>query len=150
MFDGQKEVYDISQLRNIRLSIDGDIIRISESIFPSQLLHLKLEKCNQIVKIINEGKTSIFHHLQSLHITRCSIEHVNGLGDIPTVILENCVELHDISGLGRNRCVELKSCPKIRDVRSLATVPIVTIRYCGRIVDTSSLSSVARLKIIQL
>ncbi len=46
-----------------------------------------MEKCAQIVKIINEGKTSIFHRLQSFHITNCSIEHVNGSGDIPTVIL---------------------------------------------------------------
>ncbi len=150
MLEGRKEVYDISDLRNIKLTLYDDIVSISDTNFPSQLLYLKLEKCNQIVKMINEGKTSIFHHLQSLHLTNCPIEHVNGLGDIPTIILEHCVELHDISGLGRNRCVELKICPNICEVSSLATVSIVTVRYCRRIVDISSLSSVPRLTIIQL
>lgn len=54
-----KEVCDISHLRNIRLSFHYDIIRINDSRFPSQLVHLELENCDQIVKIINEGKTSI-------------------------------------------------------------------------------------------
>ncbi len=143
------EVNDISHLRNIRLSFYDDIIKISDNHIPSSLLHLKMEKCAQIVKIINEGKTSIFHHLQSLHIVSCPIEHLNGLGDIPTIIVDICSKLHDISGLGRNRCVKLKSCPMIRDVSSLATVPIVTVKYCDGVVDYSCLSSVPRLKIIQ-
>ncbi len=100
---------------------------------------------------MNEGKTSIFHHLQSLHLRSCSIEHVNGLGDIPTVILVRCLSLHDISGLGRNRCVELKYCPMIRNVSSLATVPIVTVigRNWKERIDFSCLSLVPRLKIIE-
>ena len=98
------------------------------------------------MKIISERKTSIFRHLQTLHIRNCSMEHVNGLEDIPTVILDYCFKLHDISGLGRNRCVELRECSQIRDVSSLATVPIVTIRNCEGIVDYSCLSSVPRLK----
>ncbi len=145
----EKEVFDISHFRNIRLSFQDDIIRISESRFPSQLAHLELENCDQIVKIINEGKTSIFHHLRSLHILSCLIEHVHGLGDIATIILESCLELCDISGLGRNRCVELRDCQKILDVSSLATVPIVTVRNCDGIVDYSCLSSVPRLKIVR-
>ena len=111
-------------------------------------MHLELENCDQIVKIIN-AKTSIFHRLQSLHIRSCLIEHVHGLGDIPTVILEFCLELSDISGLGRNRCVELEDCPEIRDASSLATVPIVTVRNCEGIVDYSCLSFVPRLKIVR-
>ncbi len=145
----RREVYDISHLRNIKLTFHEDIIKISESSFPSQLQHLNLQRCNQIVKIINEGKTSIFHHLQSLCITNCSIEHVNGLGDIPKLTLQNCSKLHDISGLGRNRYVKLQSCPKIRDVSSLTAVPLVTVRNCDGIIDYSCLSSVPRLKIVR-
>ncbi len=141
--------YDVSHLRSIRLTVDDDMVKISGNSFSSQLRYLKLENCNQIVKIINEGKTSIFHHLQSLHITSCSILHVNGLGDIPTIILEKCLKLNDISGLGRNRSVELKYCPKISDVSSLAAVPIVTVINCNGIVDFSCLSSVPRLKIVK-
>ncbi len=150
-FSHDKEVYDVSQVRNMRLSFQRDIIKIGDSNLPSQLLHLELVGCDdQIVKILNEGKTSIFHQLQSLHIKSCSIEHVNGLGEVPTLILENCLELHDISGLGRNRCVELRSCPKISDVSSLATVPIVTLKNCARLVDYSCLiSSVSRLKVVR-
>ncbi len=143
----RKEVYDISHLRNIKLTFYEDIIKISESSLPSQLLHLHLQRCDQIVKIIHEGKTSIFHHLQSLCITNCLIEHVNGLGDIPELTLQHCSKLHDISGLGRNRCVKLQSCPKIRDVSSLTSVPIVTVRNCDGIIDFSCLSSIPRLKI---
>ncbi len=144
----RKEVYDITHFRNIRLTLYEDIISIHNSNFPSQLRYLKVERCDQIAKIINEGKTSIFHHLQSLHMIDYSIEHVNGLGDIPTLILESCFKLHDISCLGRNRCVELNYCPKIHDVRNLDTVPIVTIKNCNGIVDVSCLSSVPRLKIV--
>ncbi len=148
-YSHEKEVYDVSQVRNMRLSFQRDIIKIGDSILPSQLLHLELVGCDdQIVKILNEGKTSIFHQLQSLHIKSCSIEHVNGLGEVSTLILENCLELYDIRGLGRNRCVELRSCPKIRDVSSLATVPIVTLKNCTRLVDYSCLSSVPRLKVV--
>ncbi len=144
----RKEVYNITHLRNRRLSLYEDIIKIHNCNFPSQLRHLRVERCDQIVKIINEGKTSIFQHLQSLHIIDCWIEHVNGLGDIPTLILESCFKLHDISGLGRNRCVELNYCPKIHDVRNLDTVPIVTMKNCNGILDFSCLSSVPRLKIV--
>lgn len=142
--------YDISHLRNSRLSFYNDIIGISGNNFPSQLKHLKVNECKQIVKIIDEGKTSIFHHLQSLHISSCSIAHVNGLGDIPTLILERCFALHDISGLGRNRCLELRLCLKIRDVSSLTTVPVVMLWNCKGIVDYSCLSSVPRLKIVNI
>ncbi len=145
----RKEVCDLSDFRNIRLTYKDDIIKIPDSVLPSQLVHLKLERCDQIMKIINEDKTSIFHHLESLHIRSCLIEHVTGLGDIPTVILVNCLALHDISALGRNRCVELKFCPKIRDIRSLATVPIVSVKDCDGIINLDCLSSVPRLKIVQ-
>lgn len=142
-------MYNLSLLGNIRVTLNLDIIRIDESGLPSQLRYLELDRCNQIEKIINEGKTSIFRHLQSLHIRHCSIEHVNGLGDIPTIILQFCFKLYNISGLGRNRCVELRDCSQIRDVSSLATVPIVTIRNCEGIVDYSCLASVPRLKIMR-
>ncbi len=149
LVNDRKEVYDISHSRNIRLTFYDDSINICISSFPSQLLHLELINCDQIVKIIHEGQTSIFHHLQSLRITSCSIEHVNGLGDIPTIILQTCLKLHDISGLGRNRCVELRCCPKIHNVSSLTAVPIVTISNCERIIDYRCLSSVPRLKVVQ-
>ncbi len=146
-FNNQKQVYDVSHLRNKRLSFYDDIINICNTSFPSQILHLELINCDQIVKIINEGQTSIFYHLQSLRIISCSIEHVNGLGDIPTIILETCLKLHDIRGLGRNRCVELQYCPGIHNVNSLTAVPMVTIKNCEKIVDYSCLSLVPRLKI---
>ncbi len=132
----------------IKLQFYKDIIKINDINFPSQLRYLILEECEQIVKIINDGKTSIFQHLQFLSIFGSSIEHVNGLGDIATLHLSSCYKLHDISGLGRNRCVELRYCPKILDVSSLVTVPIVTLKNCGGIVDYSCLSSVPRLKIL--
>lgn len=43
-FTDRNEVYDISHLRNIRLAYCCDIIGISYSHFPSQLLHLKMER----------------------------------------------------------------------------------------------------------
>ncbi len=117
----RKEGYDVSHLRNIRLTFYDDFLTINDNSFYSQLLHLKLISCDQIVKIIHEGKaSSIFRHLQSLVISRCSIKH--GLGDIPTVTLQFCSELHDINGLGRNKSVELRSCGNIRDVTSLSTI----------------------------
>lgn len=68
-----RKVYDISDRRNVRLTSFSDIIKICDR---------KLRRCIQIVKIIIEDKTSIFHDLQSLHIPNCSIEHANGLGNI--------------------------------------------------------------------
>ncbi len=148
-FFNRKEVYDVSHLRNIRLTFYDDFLTINDSGVSSQLLHLKLIGCEQIVKIIHEGKaSSLFRHLQSLVIARCSIKHVNGLGDIPTVTLQFCSELHDISGLGRNKSVELRYCPNIRDVTSLSTIPSVTVTNCKGIVDYSCLSSVQHLKIV--
>ncbi len=147
-FNEREEVYDISHLRSIRLALYEDVINIKNGKFSSQLRYLTLTDCQQIVKMINKRNTSIFQHLLSLHITKSSIKHVNGLGDIPNIILQNCYKLHDISGLGRNRCVELDDCPNIRDVSSLATVPIVKIRKCEKIVNFSCLSSVPRLKVV--
>ncbi len=54
--------HDICHLRHRRLTISHNFIRIGDNSFPSQLLHLKLIICPQFVKIVNEGKTSIFHH----------------------------------------------------------------------------------------
>ncbi len=144
-----KELFEIKNLKNTRLTFDNDRININYDSFPSQLRRLKLENCFQIVKIINEEKTSIFRYLQTLHIRDCSIEHVNGLGDIPTIILQSCSELYDISGLGRNRCVEILYCPRLCYICSLTTVPLVTLIGCEGIRDYSCLSSVPRLKIIK-
>ncbi len=146
---GRKQVLDISHLTSIRITFDHDIIKIADSNLSSQLRYLKLINCDQFVKIVHGGKTSIFQHLQFLHITSSLIEHVNGLGDIPHLILQGCLKLRDIRSLGRNKCVELSYCPKIRDVRSLVTVPIVTIKNCIKIVDYSCLSSVPRLRIVR-
>ncbi len=144
----QREVYDISHLRNSRLVIYEDFIKIGDSV-PSQLRHLELIHSDQILKIMNEGKISTWQHLQSLYISNCSIEHANGLGDIPSVTIQACLKLRDISSLGRNRYVALRTCSEIREVSSLATVPIVTIENCDGVIDYICLSAVPRLKIVK-
>ncbi len=134
---------DLFKFKSRRLTFILDIVIInSERIFPSQLRHLELINSVQILKIIDESKTSIFHQLQSLHIKSCWIEHVNGLGEVSTLILENCLELYDIRGLGRNRSVEIINCDKITNVSSLVNVPIVTLKDCHGILNYRCLSSV--------
>lgn len=135
--------------RNQKLEILPSSFPFSDFSFVSNLQHLSLTGRHEFSSLINEGKVSFFQQLQSLKIQNDNIlQRVNGLGNIPTLIISHCLRLVDISGLGGNRRVRLQMCQEIQDVSSLATVPIVEIINCRYIKDCSSLPTVPRLKVI--
>lgn len=135
--------------RNQKLEILPSSFPFSDFSFVSNLQHLSLTGRYEFSSLINEGKVSFFQQLQSLKIQNDNIlQRVNGLGNIPTLIISHCLRLVDISGLGGNRRVRLQTCQEIEDVSSLATVPIVEIINCRYIKDCSSLPTVPRLKVI--
>ncbi len=135
--------------RNQKLEILSSRFLFSDFSFVSNLQHLSLTGRYEFSSLINEGKVSFFQQLQSLKIQNdYTLQRVNGLGNIPTLIFSNCSRLADISGLGGNRRVRLQTCQEIQDVSSLAAVPIVEIINCRYIKDCSSLPTVSRLKVI--
>ncbi len=116
--------------------------------FLKNIQELRINCCDNVIQLINDGLIEYFEHLQSLNISNSVVlKHVNGLGRIPTLRLKHCYALRDISALGNNRIVELNNCHMLKDISALATVPIVEIRNCTNVSDFSCLAKVERLNL---
>lgn len=116
--------------------------------FLKNIQELRINRCDNVIQLINDGLIEYFEHLQSLSISNSVVlKHVNGLGRIPTLRLKHCYALRDISALGNNRIVELNNCHMLKDISALATVPIVEIRNCTNVSDFSCLAKVERLNL---
>ncbi len=136
--------------QNKRLQLSSALIGIeSLSMFSPKIEHLTIKRSETICRLISEGQGSSLQYLTSLTLEYMSLQHLEGLGNIPTVKLFYCSQLRDLRGLGRNRCVKVSYCSDLEDVSSLATVPIVTIKCCKKLTEKSyeCLQYVPRLKI---
>lgn len=75
-----------------------------------------------------------FESLHFIHLFNCPIRETDEkLGQIHTVIIEQCSDLISLRGLGQNNnIVEIRNCSNVVDFSPLKTVPIVKILSCRR------------------
>lgn len=75
-----------------------------------------------------------FESLHFIHLFNCPIRKIDErLGQIHTVIIEQCSDLISLHGLGQNNnIVEIRNCSNVIDFSPLKTVPIVKILSCRK------------------
>lgn len=90
---------------------------------------------------------SALGQVEFLSLVGTGVRNVSMLGNVPTLILTNCMDLDPTSvlHLGKNRYLDLSSNPQIDDVSSLGSVSTLILSECTGVTDVSMLGNVKEL-----